>query len=111
VVSLTETWNDLMGDAPCDVLKIDIEGSEDALLRREGEFLKRVGVLVIEMHKWIVDIEALDALLDEHGLQRADVLRSNPDVQVALYVNRHGRFHTEAETEAAHSRVTNAARA
>jgi FkbM family methyltransferase len=93
VVSLSEEWQRRFGDAPCDVLKVDIEGSEDALLRREADFLQRVGLLAIEMHRWIVDVDALDAFLNGRGFDAVEVLRSNGDVHVALYVNRTSRFH------------------
>jgi FkbM family methyltransferase len=96
VVSLTEEWSRRFGDAPCDVLKIDIEGSEDAFLRREVAFLQRVGVLAIEMHKWIVDVASLDAFLAQHGFDPHEVLRSDDSIHVALYVNRNGRFHRPA---------------
>lgn len=92
-LSLGEEWQRRFGDAPCDVLKVDIEGSEDALLRREAAFLARVGVLVIEMHRWIVDVPALEAFLDTQGFERRDVMRSSDTIHVALYVNRASRFH------------------
>ena len=91
-VSLSAEWQRRFGDAPCDVLKVDIEGSEDALLRREAGFLRRVGVLAIEMHKWIVDVGALEAFLDAQGFERGEVLRSSETIHVALYLNRASRF-------------------
>ena len=92
-LSLGEEWQRRFGNAPCDVLKVDIEGSEDALLRREAAFLARVGLLVIEMHRWIVDVPALEAFLDSQGFERREVMRSSDTIHVALYVNRVGRFH------------------
>lgn len=98
VLSLSDEWQRRFGDLPCDVLKVDIEGSEDAFLHAEAPFLSRVGVLAIEMHKWIVDVNALEAFLDTHGFDRHAVLRSDDAIHVALYVNRAGRFARSART-------------
>ena len=105
VLSLEREWERRFGDLPCDVLKVDIEGSEEAFLHREPGFLSRVGILVIEIHKWIVDANAIDAFLDAHGFSRGEILRSNADVQVALYVNRAGRFAPQAP-RAEHAAMT-----
>jgi FkbM family methyltransferase len=91
-VSLTDEWDRRFGDAPCDVMKVDIEGSEDAFLRREAAFLPRVGILAIEMHKWIVDVTELDTFLEGQGFYAHEVLRSDSSIHVALYVNRNSRF-------------------
>jgi FkbM family methyltransferase len=92
-VSLENEWQRRFDSAPCDVLKIDIEGSEDALLHRETAFLQRVGILVIEMHRWIVDVDALEAYLASQQFERIEVLRSSDTIHVAMYVNRNGRFY------------------
>lgn len=101
-VSLGAEWARRFGDAPCDILKVDIEGSEDALLRRESAFLARVGVLAIEVHRWIVDADTLAAFLDAQGFSLHRVLRSDETIQVALFVNRRGRFRSALATADGH---------
>ena len=91
-LSLADEWKRRFGDAPCDVLKVDIEGSEEMFLRKESAFLQRVGILVIEIHKWLVDAATIDAFLAERGFESRETMRSNADVHVVLYVNRAGAF-------------------
>lgn len=100
VLSLRDEWERRFGDARCDVLKVDIEGSEDAFLKQEAAFLDRVELLVIELHRWIVDVDAVDAFLSARGFDARQTLRSNDDVRVALYVNRAGRFADHASAHA-----------
>jgi FkbM family methyltransferase len=95
-VSLSEQWTSRFGQASCDVLKVDIEGSEDAFLRAEAAFLSRVGILAIEMHKWIVNVDSLEAFLHAQGFESHQILRSDESIHVALYVNRASRFHQSA---------------
>lgn len=96
VISVGETWTRLFGDAECDVLKVDIEGSEDAFLRGEAVLLKRVGALLVEAHRWLVDVPSLEHWLSGCGFDPVETLRADADVQVGLYVNRAGRFAAHA---------------
>lgn len=54
-----------------DLVKMDIEGYEEVVLRRNNEWLERVGCLMIEFHSncgdIIVDKEALVKILEEKG--------------------------------------------
>lgn len=52
-----------------DLLKIDIEGSEGALLSGAGDWLDRVGAIMIEFHPNVVDAPALAALLESRGFR------------------------------------------
>ncbi len=49
-----------------DLVKIDIEGSEETFLCTEPEALKRVSALVIELHPKFCDINRVQRLLQEH---------------------------------------------
>lgn len=52
-----------------DLLKMDVEGSELAILEGLGEHIERVGVIVGEFHEPLVDQAAFYGLLREHGFR------------------------------------------
>jgi hypothetical protein len=49
-----------------DLLKVDIEGSEQALLCANPSILRRIDALVVELHPGLCDTEAVRTLLAEH---------------------------------------------
>ena len=71
-----------------DLLKIDIEGSEASFVEKEANFLRSVGMLVVEMHHWLVDAHCLERTLEGLGFRRAKVLATDNDADVRLYLNR-----------------------
>lgn len=73
-VALEPTWLRHVGDIPCDLLKMDIEGAELVVLRHEQTFLKRVRRCVIEWHDPPAAREAVLTLLREQGFSEIDVL-------------------------------------
>lgn len=50
VIALEKAWLGYVGDMPCNLLKIDIEGAELDVLRNERAFLGRVHAIVLEWH-------------------------------------------------------------
>ena len=52
-----------------DLLKVDVEGSELAVLRGLGEHIERVGVIVGECHERLVDQVAFYAFLRQRGFR------------------------------------------
>ena len=50
VINLEETWLATMGDVPCDLLKLDVEGAEREILLQEEPFFRRVQRCLIEWH-------------------------------------------------------------
>lgn len=52
--------------ASVDLVKIDIEGSEEAFLCTSPDALKRVGSLVIELHPQLCDTDCVQLLLEEY---------------------------------------------
>jgi FkbM family methyltransferase len=69
VVSMSTVLKSLPEEAPIDLLKIDIEGSEQQLLTGDTEWLRRVQALIIEFHPAQVDVAALTAILESAGLK------------------------------------------
>ncbi len=52
-----------------DLLKLDVEGSEMAVLRGLGDRIERVGVIVGELHERLVDEAEFYGFLREHGFR------------------------------------------
>lgn len=49
-INLEQTWLATMGDVPCDLLKLDVEGAERGVLLEEEAFFRRVQRCLIEWH-------------------------------------------------------------
>ena len=57
-------------DSPqIDLLKIDIEGGEEALLQGDVGWLDQVSAIVIELHPGLVDCEAIAKFITERGMR------------------------------------------
>lgn len=78
VISLEETWLDRVGDIPCDLLKMDIEGAEFSLLQYENLFLERVRRLVLEWHDPPGNRDEALRLVRNRGFSEIDVLYDGP---------------------------------
>jgi hypothetical protein len=75
-----------MGDVPCDLLKVDIEGAELDFFKTEPDFLKRVQTIFVEWHKWKVDLEQINSFLTEHDFSLKRVLDTNLDEKVGTAI-------------------------
>jgi FkbM family methyltransferase len=87
-LSLDTAWRSHFDDLPCDLLKIDIEGSEASFVDKEANFLRSVEMLVVEIHHWLVDAHCLERTLEALGFRRAKVLATQNETDVRLYLNR-----------------------
>lgn len=85
-VSIGEHWRRHFGDARCHVLKIDIEGSELTFLRAETEFLARCDSVLVEWHKWRVQLAELKDFLAEHGFSYVRTIEENPEMGTAFFL-------------------------
>lgn len=84
-VSLEEHWKQHLGDARCQVLKVDIEGSELNFLRAETSFLQRCDSVLVEWHKWSVGLVELRRFLEEHGFTYIKTLEENEQMGTAFF--------------------------
>ena len=66
-LAIGEQWQKFFGDEPCDLLKVDIEGSELDFFANEKEFLQRVGTLIVEWHKWKVTFAEVQSAMTAQG--------------------------------------------
>jgi FkbM family methyltransferase len=69
MVSMESVLQRLGEDERLDVLKMDIEGAEQALLSGEARWLEHVGCIVAEFHPTLVDYPGLIRRLQREGFQ------------------------------------------
>jgi FkbM family methyltransferase len=84
-IDLNKAWRDHAGDAPVDVLKVDVEGFEVKVLETIPELLKRTNAVVLEWHKWVTPREPVDEVLARAGLRFVKVVTEDPHCGVAFY--------------------------
>jgi FkbM family methyltransferase len=85
-VSIGREWRTHFGEAPVDLLKIDIEGNELDFVRYEGAFIRdKVRAVLLEWHKWHVTLADLDAALGGLGFARRGTYAENEMTGIALY--------------------------
>jgi FkbM family methyltransferase len=89
-VDLDRAWRDHAGDAPVDVMKVDVEGFEVKVLETIPELLKRTNTVVLEWHKWITPRDPVDDILGRAGLRFVRVVTEDPHCGVAFYARRDG---------------------
>ena len=84
-VSIGEHWRRRFGDGRCNVLKIDIEGSELNFLKREQGFLGLCDSVLVEWHKWTVDLKELREFLNAHGFAYVKTVEENDQMGTAFF--------------------------
>lgn len=84
-IDLEASWKKNFGDARCNLLKVNIEGSEEKLLRAETEFLRRVDRIVVQYHQWLVSRDSIEEILRSQGFALIDVISVNESTGNALY--------------------------
>lgn len=73
-IDVGELWRQKFGAARCDLLKVDIEGSEVDFFRVEQQFLGQVDAILLEWHKWRVKLPDVEVLLLPSGFKLGEVL-------------------------------------
>lgn len=84
-VDVETLWVKNFGEVRCDLLKIDIEGSEKTFLQTDRQFLRRVDSILLEWHKWIVRRDEVEAMLTEQGFVLVEVLEELEQTGIAWY--------------------------
>jgi FkbM family methyltransferase len=84
-IDLEQTWLREVGDVRCDFCKMDIEGSELALLQQSPDFFARVDRLVVEWHSWIAPHDKLKAILESQGFHLVRIVEELAQTGIAWY--------------------------
>ena len=101
-VSLADEWDRHFCGRRCNVLKVDIEGSELNFLMAERAFLDRVDTIFIEWHKWRVTFDDLKSLLESCGFCLDKIIEEG-DAMGSAFFSRKPNFQlkgVEAKAEA-----------
>jgi FkbM family methyltransferase len=78
-------WSKHFGNEGCDLLKIDIEGSEGDFFRNETHFMSRVKTVLVEWHKAQVSLDEVKELLSKYDLSLNRILHENESVGTAIF--------------------------
>lgn len=84
-IDLNRAWREHAGDAPVDVMKVDVEGFEVKVLETIPELLKRTNSVVLEWHKWVTPRDPVDDVLGRAGLRFVKIVTEDPHCGVAFY--------------------------
>jgi FkbM family methyltransferase len=84
-LSLEAEWRKRFGDTRCQLLKVDIEGSEMTFLKAEQSFLRLVDSVLLEWHKWRVSLEEVKDFLAVHGFAYVKTLEETQDMGTAFF--------------------------
>lgn len=84
-ISLEAKWRQQHGDARCNILKVDIEGSELNFLKKESSFLRQVDTIIVEWHKWRVTLDELKAYLESQGFRLIKIIEEAEQMGTACF--------------------------
>jgi FkbM family methyltransferase len=84
-IQVEASWRERFGQTRCDLLKVDIEGSELQFLQAESGFLDSVDALLIEWHKWRVQLPEIETFLHGRGFVRVRILDENETMGTAFF--------------------------
>ena len=69
----------------CNLLKIDIEGSEMRFLETEQKFLDLVDSIILEWHKWRVQLPELEAFLNKRAFKLARIFEEDETMGTCFF--------------------------
>jgi FkbM family methyltransferase len=84
-VRVEEHWRRHFQEARCHLLKVDVEGSEMQFLKAETPFLERVDAILLEWHKWRVNLDEIKTFLAGQGFAFAKTLEENDQMGTAYF--------------------------
>ncbi|HEY5296781.1 MAG TPA: FkbM family methyltransferase [Verrucomicrobiae bacterium] len=84
-VNLDACWQQHFDNTRCNLLKIDIEGSEMNFLRNEQSFLKLVDAILIEWHAWGASLNEIQNILAAQGFSLVKIIEESPTMGTAFF--------------------------
>jgi FkbM family methyltransferase len=78
-------WKQRFGETRCNILKIDIEGSELKFLQTEQSFLELCDTIFVEWHTWAVTFEQLRSTLENYGFIYIKTIDENESMGTAVF--------------------------
>jgi FkbM family methyltransferase len=83
-VNVEALFKERIGDVPCDLLKVDIEGSERDWFVESNPMLRRARRLVIECHKWVMPLDELLGRMRAVGFGEPRFVRDSEALAVVI---------------------------
>lgn len=74
VVDLETAWTKSIGDVPCELLKMDVEGAEVGVLENDQRFLARVQRVVLEWHEPFTNRRSAELTLRNLGFDDVETI-------------------------------------
>jgi FkbM family methyltransferase len=87
-LDIEDNWSKRFGDTPCDLLKMDIEGSEREFFQNETLFMRRVKTVLIEWHKCKVSLDEIVGLLSVQGFALKKILYQHEVAGTAIFIKK-----------------------
>jgi FkbM family methyltransferase len=84
-INLEANWRQHFGNTRCNLLKIDIEGSELKFLHTEPSFLKLVDSILVEWHTWGASLEEIKNLLAQQGFAYVKTIEESQTMGTAFF--------------------------
>ncbi len=84
-VNIQKIWESKFGQTRCDLLKVDVEGAEFDLFRNERPFLDQVDSILLEWHKWSVQLEEIKAFLAPMGFHLVKIFEEDANLGTCLF--------------------------
>jgi FkbM family methyltransferase len=85
-ISVGDHWREHFGEEPCDLLKVDIEGSEMEFFRAETRFVRQARAILLEWHKRRVTLDEVTDFLAGLGFSRKAVLHEDAGLGTAVFL-------------------------
>jgi FkbM family methyltransferase len=84
-VDIEERWRLLLGDVPCQLLKMDIEGGEADFLRPDNPFWPRVEQVILEWHGWVITEREVEGRFNALSFEKLRDLSRGDNTGIAHY--------------------------
>ena len=87
-LKVEDLWKQHVGEEGCDLLKIDVEGAEMDFLRAEPGFIDRTKFILIEWHKWSVQLPEIERFLQQRGFQLDRIFEEDANLGTCCFKRR-----------------------
>jgi FkbM family methyltransferase len=84
-LDIGKEWKLRFGETRCNILKIDIEGSELKFLQSEQAFLSLCDTIFIEWHNWAVKFDQIKFVLESYGFLFVKAIDENEEMGTAIF--------------------------
>lgn len=84
-LEISKQWKQRFGDTRCNVLKIDVEGSELKFLQSEKSFLELCDAIFVEWHTWAVSFSQIKSLLESYGFAYVKTIDESESMGTAVF--------------------------